>query len=240
MHALTLRATCMHAGPGGAYIMMRPLRQRSWYRHLDVRWQTDILHILPQSTVLEIKRCAAAVLVREAASAFSGPHPLLRSYNMHASLVRTHCDAYGNITRAVDLSSTSVSASARLCLERAFLLSQEHALPVIRGYAGYACSPDNVVAARKGVANGRCHVQDGAGPAPYSRRFSSGAGMPRGELPRPRSHFGPAMIGGLLNSMTTSVVAAVTAPLTAFTASQRHHLGMSHLPPDIQVLPHHC
>jgi hypothetical protein len=68
--------------------MMRPLRQRSWYKHLDLRWQTDILHLLPPSTVAEIKRSAASVLVMEADRAFSGPHPLIRSYNMHASAVR--------------------------------------------------------------------------------------------------------------------------------------------------------
>lgn len=78
----------MHAGPGGAYIMMRPLRQRSWYKHLDLRWQTDILHLLPPSTVLEIKRTAVAILLLEAHRTFTGPHPLIRSYNMHASSVR--------------------------------------------------------------------------------------------------------------------------------------------------------
>lgn len=117
------------AAPGGAYLMMRPLRQRSWYRHLDVRWQTDILQILPHSTVLDIKRCAAAVLAREAASAFSGPHPLLRSYNMHASLVRMDlhaCMSLCTTCAALNLHSSVVPSPTTLsqvCLLLLFRLS---------------------------------------------------------------------------------------------------------------------
>lgn len=77
-----------HAGPGGAYLMMRPLRQKAWYRQLSLRWQTDILQQLPKPTIAEMKRCAAAVLSFEAARSFCGSHPLIRSYNRHVVGVR--------------------------------------------------------------------------------------------------------------------------------------------------------
>lgn len=68
--------------------MMRPLRQKAWYRQLSLRWQTDILQQLPKPTIAEMKRCAAAVLSFEAARSFCGSHPLIRSYNRHVVGVR--------------------------------------------------------------------------------------------------------------------------------------------------------
>lgn len=68
--------------------MMRPLRHKAWDRQLRLRWQTDILQQLPKATIVEMKRCAAAILSFEAAQGLSGAHPLIRSYNRHAVGVR--------------------------------------------------------------------------------------------------------------------------------------------------------
>jgi hypothetical protein len=70
------------AEPGGAVIMLQRLRHRAWYKAHDMRWTANILQQLPHHGVVDMKRCAVAIMSRDAQADGMGA-AAIRSYNLH-------------------------------------------------------------------------------------------------------------------------------------------------------------
>jgi hypothetical protein len=100
--------------------MLKSLQQAAWARRTDLRWSGELLSKLPPSTLADIRHCVAAALCAETAEDASGPHPLIRSYNLHKMQVRTSLGcgvgdmAVVSLLRSGDTSSAIVIPDHRI------------------------------------------------------------------------------------------------------------------------------